>query len=46
MIYDNERLDLERRFIRLEFRATIILLIRAIPSLIIWIGFLIWLYIN
>ena len=42
MTFDVERKDILKRFLTVEIRATFVLLVRAIPSLIFWIGLMVW----
>lgn len=44
MIFDVERLDVMRRFLVVEKRATVVLFIRAIPSMLAWIAGVVWLF--
>ena len=45
MTFDTDRVSLAKRFLRLEFDATVVLVIRAIPSIMCWIG-LIYLWLS
>ena len=42
MTFDVERLEVMRRFVRVEKQATWVALIRAIPSILCWIGLIAW----
>ena len=44
MTFDVEREDVMKRFLAVEIRATVVLMVRAIPSLVFWIGLIIWLF--
>ena len=45
MTLDDTKLKIEvlQRFHRLEWSATVVAVIRAIPSLLCWIGIILWL---
>lgn len=42
MTFDVERLDVMKRFLRLEFKATVVLAVRAIPSVLVWGAVVLW----
>jgi hypothetical protein len=42
MTFDVERLAVLRRFVHVEKQATWVALIRAIPSILCWIGLVAW----
>ena len=44
MIYNIERKEILNQFLKLEWRQTVVMFIRAIPSMVAWIGLLIWLF--
>ena len=44
MTFKVDQLNMLRRMVRLEARATVVVAIRAIPSALVWIGFILWLF--
>ena len=44
MTFKSDQLDMLRRMVRLEARATVVVAIRAIPSALVWIGLMLWLF--
>ena len=44
MTFNQDRQHVLRRMVELEKRATVVLVIRAIPSIAVWIGVFIWLF--
>tara|TARA_Y100000590_G_C15266158_1_gene843164 strand:- start:464 stop:601 length:138 start_codon:yes stop_codon:yes gene_type:complete len=44
MTFKVERMDVMKRFLKLEARATLVLCIRAIPSIVFWIWVLLWFF--
>ena len=44
MTFDVERMDVMKRLLKLEARATLVLCIRAIPSVVFWICVILWLF--
>jgi hypothetical protein len=44
MIFKSDQLGMLRRMVRLEARATVVVAIRAIPSALVWIGLILWLF--
>lgn len=44
MIFKSDQLGMLRRMVRLEARATVVVAIRAIPSALVWIGLMLWLF--
>ena len=44
MTYEVERRSVMRQFLRLEWRLTVVAFIRAIPSIVFWIGLFAWIF--
>jgi hypothetical protein len=44
MTFKLERVAVLKRFLALELRATRVMLVRAVPSLVIWAGILLWFF--
>lgn len=44
MTFESDQVYVLKRFVGLEFKATLTLIIRAIPSFVIWGGLFVWFF--